>query len=628
MPDLRDFDHLCTIHINIRKIHIRICIYDGVDLHSKQIESEKGSDGEIVSGMAVSDWMHFLRRGMPGVTHTSGKGLWSRLKLPLALVLSAGSVVAISSALAAGPKPEESATVSFRRLTQDQYRQSIADIFGTDIKVSGRLEPDPRRDGLVAIGVANASVGAAGFEQYDAAAREIAGQVTDPAHRESLIGCTPQVATGPDEACTRQFIERVGHLLYRRPLDQRESDRFVAMAGQIATAKGDYYAGLSTSLAAMLESVPFIFRVERAVEDGTGHRLDAFSMAARLSFLIWNAPPDDALLGAATRGELATAQGLGRQVDRMLASPRLEHGVRAFFTDMLALDDLDGLQKDPAIYPRFSNRLAADAREQTLRTIVDTLVRKGEDYRALFTTRRTFMSRSLGLLYGEPVTSVGGWEAREFAEGDPRAGLLAQPAFLMGHSHPGRSSPTLRGKAIRELLLCQPVPAPPPNVNFALVQNVKDPRFATARQRLSAHNTEPMCAGCHKMMDPLGLPLESFDGSGAMRMQENGTPLDLDGTLGTASFTGAQGLGLTLSRDPALSSCLVGRLYSYGAGRALGEDLPWLEEIRTRHEAAGLHIRDLIRAIALDDAFYRLPPATAPGAVTRTDESRETPRGS
>ncbi len=555
----------------------------------------------------------------------------------IALSLTLGAAIAVGltgegSVKAADPVGSSAASLSFRRLSQDQYRQSIADIFGSDIKVSGRLEPDPRREGLVAIGVANASVGAAGFEQYDAAAREIARQVTDPAHRDVLIDCKPRAASGADEVCARQFLGKVGRLLFRRPLDAGESDRFSALAGRVAAEKKDFYSGLSTSLAAMLESVPFLFRVERAVPDSNttvgGLRLDAYSIASRLSFLMWNAPPDDALLSAAERGELSTDAGLGRQVDRMLASPRFEHGVRAFFTDMLVLDDLDGLQKDPAIYPRFSNRLAADAREQTLRMIVDTLVRRNEDYRSLFTTRRTFMSRSLGLLYGEPVTSVGGWEVHEFAAGDPRAGLVAQPAFLMAHSHPGRSSPTLRGKAIREVLLCQKVPAPPPNVNFAIVQNVKDPRFATARQRLSAHNTEPMCSGCHKLMDPLGLSLESFDGAGAMRSQENGSPLDLGGALGAETFAGAQGLGLALSKDPALSSCLVNRLYSYGTGSALDQELPWLEQIRARYETSGLRIRDLIRAIAINDAFYRLSPAVAPATVTIANDRKETPRGS
>ena len=572
--------------------------------------------------------MSSLRPGVTGAAGGSVASRWAKLKLPVALVLGMGSAVAISSALAAGPSPDAQEVVSFRRLSQDQYRQSIADIFGTDIKISGRLEPDPRRDGLIAIGVANAAVGAAGFEQYDASAREIAGQVTDPAHRDILLECKPRAATGRDDDCARLIVERVGRMLYRRPLVQREREKFVAMAGDVAATKGGFYRGLSTSLAAMLESVPFIFRVERAVQDGAGYRLDDYSVASRLSFLIWNAPPDEALLAAAERGDLANQQGIGHQVDRMLASPRFELGMRGFFTDMLALGDLDGLQKDPSIYPRFSSRLAADAREQTLRTIVDTLVRRNEDYRSLFTTRRTYMSRSLGLLYGEPVTSIAGWEARELAADDPRVGLLGQAAFLMAHSHPGRSSPTLRGKAIRELLLCQSVPAPPPNVDFALVQNVKDPRYATARQRLSVHNSEAMCAGCHKLMDPLGLPLENFDGAAGMRTQENGSPLDLDGALGSASFTGATGLGMALSKDPALSSCLVNRLYSYGTGRAMDEELTWLEEIRARYEARGLRIRDLIRAIALDDAFYRTRGAIVPAQVTRTENLRKTPNGS
>jgi len=259
--------------------------------------------------------------------------------------------------------------------------------------------------------------------------------------------------------------------------------------------------------------------------------------------------------------------------------------------------------------------------------IVDTLVRRDEDYRSLFTTRRTFMSRSLGLLYGEPVTSVGGWELHEFAADDPRAGIVAQPAFLMAHSHPGRSSPTLRGKAIRELLLCQKVPAPPPNVNFALVQNTKDPRYATARQRLTAHNDDETCAGCHKIMDPLGLSLENFDGSAGLRSQENGAPLDLSGKLGSVSFSGAAGLGLSLSRDPALSSCLINQLYSYGSGRSADEDLPWLDDIRTRYQTADMRLRDVIRAIALNKAFYRLAPAVAPGAVTRRDDSKDVANG-
>ncbi len=528
----------------------------------------------------------------------------AKMALPIAAIAAIAAGTTGAGALFAAASPAGSdVRISYRRLSQDQYHQSIADIFGGDIKVSGRLEPDPRREGLIAIGVANAAVSSAGFEQYDAAARAIAAQVTDEAHRTTLIGCEPANPALADESCARSFIERTGRLLFRRPLKPSEVARYVALAGTAAQARGGFHAGLATALATMLESPSFLFRAERAVRQAGGFRLDDFSMASRLSFLVWNAPPDNALLAAAERGELSDPQGLARQLDRLLASPRFEHGVRAFFSDMLALDDLDGLQKDPAIYPRFSNRLAADAREQTLRVIVDALVRRDEDYRSLFTTRRTFLSRSLGLLYSMPVTSPTGWERHEFAPDDPRAGLVAQAAFLMGHSHPGRSSPTLRGKAIRELLLCQPVPAPPPNVNFAVVQNTKDPRFATARQRLQAHNDDAMCVGCHKIMDPLGLALENFDGAGGLRFEENGSPLDLGGNLGAASFTGAAGLGDALSRDPALSECLVSRLYAYGAGRSPEEEAMWLEGLRAEQEAQGLRLRSIIRALVLSEQF-------------------------
>lgn len=510
-----------------------------------------------------------------------------------------------------------------RRLTESQYRQSVSDIFGSGIRVSGRFEPDPRRDGLVAIGVANVAVGAAGFEQYDAAAREIAGQVTGSAQRAAL-GCGPQTGFR-DDPCAGQITRKYGRQLFRRPLREAEVRWYVDVAGQVAAEKRDFYAGVEAVLATMLVSPHFLFRVERAAPGAADGRLDDYSMASRLSFLIWNAPPDEALLAAADAGELRTPQGIRRQADRLLASPRFEQGMRAFFDDMLALEDLGGLQKDGAIYPRFSGRLAMDAREQTLRTIVDTLVVRNEDYRSLFTSRRTFMSRSLGLLYSEPVVSPD-WEPREFSQDDPRAGILAQPAFLMAHSHPGSSSPTLRGKAIRELLMCQIVPAPPADVDFSLVLDTHNQRFPTARERLAAHNTAPTCAGCHRLMDPLGFPLEGFDGAGAPRRKENGADIDLSGSLRRANFTGALGLGAALAEDPALSSCLVSRLYSYGVGRSAESERAWVETVRARFESAGaLRLRDLIQEIVVSPQFsgVRVVPN-----VTQANVQVETQHGS
>src|SRR6185503_18624306 len=138
-------------------------------------------------------------------------------------------------------------------------------------------------------------------------------------------------------------------------------------------------------------------------------------------------------------------------------------------------------------------------------------------------------------------------------------------SFLASHAHPGRSSATRRGKALRELLLCQPVPLPPPNVDFSVLNDPTSP-FKTARDRVNFHLQNPVCAGCHKITDPMGLALENFDGAGAYRAEEKGQEIDASGAFDGKPFTGAVGLGKALHDNPALTSCLVKRAYSYGSG--------------------------------------------------------------
>jgi hypothetical protein len=228
--------------------------------------------------------------------------------------------------------------------------------------------------------------------------------------------------------------------------------------------------------------VVFIIDVAEADPNRPGEeRLDAYSLASRLSFFLWNSAPDDALLLAAESGELHTDAGLTQAVERMLASSRIEEGMRAFFDDMMAFDEFDSLAKDPVVYPMVTGATLADAREQTLRTVIDHLLTRQLDYRDLFTTRETFMSMSLGALYGVPTTN--GWVPYQFSEDSPRSGLLTQVSFLAAHSHAVRSSPTLRGKALRELFLCQKVPPPPPDVDFSALEDAGD--VPTARERFT-----------------------------------------------------------------------------------------------------------------------------------------------
>ena len=161
-----------------------------------------------------------------------------------------------------------------------------------------------------------------------------------------------------------------------------------------------------------------------------------------------------------------------------------------------------------------------------------------------------------------------GWVPYEFPPDSPRVGLLTQISFLAVHSHPGRSSPTLRGKALRELLLCQKVPSPPANVDFSIVEDPKA-NFHTARERLTAHRSNPVCAGCHRITDPMGLALENFDGAGQYRETEKGAPIDASGSLDGHDLKDVAGLEEALHDHPSLPQCLVKRAYSYGIGGPL-----------------------------------------------------------
>ena len=504
-----------------------------------------------------------------------------------------------------------------RRLRPDQYRRVIADVFGPTIKIEGRFEPDVRDDGLFAVGVGHVGVTSAGMEQYDAMARGIAAQVVSEERRGTLIPCHPKSAAAPDDACAAQFFAKAGPLLYRRPLTRSELDSSVALARIASQTLKNFYLGLQMSLAGLLESPPCLFRQEMAEPHPRhpgSYRLDAYSRASQLSFFLWNSGPDARLMLAAQRGKLDTAAGLADEVDRMLNSLRLEAGVRAFFTDLLQFDLFDTLAKDAKIYPKWTVKAAQDAQEQTLRSVVDLVLTQKGDYRDLFTSRKTFLTPLLGSLYGVPVAPGRGGEQQpyEFPEGDLRAGLHAQASFVALHSHEGLSSPTLRGKALRELLLCEPVPAPPGNVNFAAAQDTHNPDFKTMRARLTAHRTDPTCAGCHKLMDPMGLALENFDSDAGYRTLENGQLIDTRGELDGIEFTDAAGLGRALHDNPATGPCFVRRLYSYATGRAVvRRDMAWVRYLEKAFAADGYRPPDLMRRIAASENFYRVSaPAT------------------
>ena len=492
-----------------------------------------------------------------------------------------------------------------RLISQDQYANTIASIFGTDLAPALNFAPFERTDGLLATGAAYQGLTGRQVESYQRAAGVIAARVVSAEHRDVLVPCKPLNEKAADAACATKFITRTGGLLFRRPLSGTQLDALVATASAGADRLKNFYAGLALAIEPMLVSPQFLY-IDEVAEPDPGHpgkaRLDNYSLAARLSFFLWNQGPDENLLNVAARGVLYDPKQRARIVDVMLSNSKAELGVRAFFSDMLGFDDFANLAKDPNIYPAFTGQAVVDAREQSLRLIVDQLIRKNGDYRDLFTTRETFIAPSLAMLYRVPLPK-GGWNSYKGTPDDPRVGLLTQFAFLSLHAHPGRTSPTRRGKALRELLLCQKVPPPPPNVDFSALEN-PDPKLKTARDRLTVHQANPLCAGCHRITDPIGLALENFDGAGEYREAEGGAPIDASGNLDGKEFKNSAELGQVLHEHPGLPSCLVRRVYAYAVGGRLNQSgQPLMDYFNQRFAAGGYRLPELLRTIALSASF-------------------------
>jgi len=511
--------------------------------------------------------------------------------------------------------------VALRRITETQYRHSIADVFGPDIKINSRFEPEKRVDRLLAIGSAQLSLTSSGLEQYFALATSISDQVLGEKQRAVSVHCKPADPTRADDVCGRLFIEQYGERLFRRPLTESETLARLHTASVGAKQSNDFYAGLKLALTSLLVAPEFLFRVETAEPDPASpgqYRLDSYTKAARLSFLLWDSAPDQELLAAARSGAIHTQAGLKQQITRMIASPRFESGARAFFTDMLQLDGFENLVKDPTIYPKFNQAVADSAKEQTLKTIIDLLVNKRADYRDLFTSNETFLNRPLASVYRVPFASSGDWAPYTFSQMSERSGILTQVAFLSLFAHPGSSSPTRRGIKLNEIFNCLATPDPPADVDFSKVQAADN---GTVRDRLLAHMANPGCAVCHVHNDPMGLALEHFDGLGQLRTTENGKTIDATADLGGVTIDGARGLGQLLHDSPRVPACLVLNVYSYAAGRKTDlQDRDFLDEQTRAFASNGYRFPDLMAQIASSPHFFGV---VLPSGVARMSSTAD-----
>lgn len=536
--------------------------------------------------------------------------------MPAAHLTAPRPLLALPLALAAGlvacedePTPEpptlaavehSPAPVSMRRLTADQYALVARDLFGDDVLPPPRLEPDTRAGGSLALGATVTAVSERGVELYADAAYHLAAQALAPERREGLTDCDPAA-----DGCARATLTRLARRAWRRPPAEAEIDPIEAIAHRAAEVTGDPWVGLEYGVAAVLQSPRFVYRIEVPDPDGDPGALDAWALASRLAFFLWNRGPDDALLDAAAAGRLDTPAGLRAEAERMVADARVRGGVRAFFGDLWQLDRLDGLNKAPELFPHFDDTVAASAREETLALVERLVVDERGDYRDVMTTRETVVDRKLASIYNVRAPAREGFGPVELPFDGPRRGLLGHVSTLALHSHPVSTSATLRGMFVREALLCQTIPDPPAGVDTS----IPEPSGAapTLRDRIDEHLASPECRGCHLITDPIGLGLEHFDGLGRFRSDDNGAAIDASGSLDGQPFDGPEGLADAIRSHPDFVPCLVERLYRHALGREVDDgDAALLAALTDRFAAGGHDVLGLMLDIVESPAFRRV----------------------
>lgn len=495
-----------------------------------------------------------------------------------------------------------------RRLTRVQYTNTVRDLLGIDTDVADGFPTDERLGAFESNAIA--PISNLGVEQYMNAAETLAADAMT-LHHDELVTCDP-AAMGEDP-CAETFIRTLGRRAHRRPLSETDVEMYVGLF-EGARESSDFDASLQLVLQTMLQSPHFLYHVEVAGQSDAPSEeivaVDDYEVASRLSYYLWGSMPDEPLFAAAEAGTLADADGLQEQAERLLNDPRAGETIASFHLQWLHVDDMTAVDKDLELFPDFDEGLKA-AMQQEVADFASYVIQEGDG------NLRTLMSGSFTVtddpqllaLYG--VQLPAGHRSGEPIELDPqeRAGLLTQPALLAKAAHTDQSSPVHRGVVVRENFLCQPLPAPPDDVDDTPPD--PDPN-ATTRERFAEHTSSPACAACHVLIDGLGFGFENYDAVGAFRTMEGNLPIDASGeVVATADidgpFEGAVELAGMLASSTNVQQCVSKQWLNYSLGRVVGDDDACSSEaVYAAFEESDLDVPTLILSVVTSDAFrYR-----------------------
>jgi hypothetical protein len=402
----------------------------------------------------------------------------------------------------------------------------------------------------------------------------------DTPSRRRIFACRP--ASANDELpCARAILSRLARRAYRRPLAKGEIDPLIAFFKE-GRRDGTFDTGIQLALQRILATPKFVFRIEQDpldVAPGEPYRVSDLELASRLSFFLWSSIPDDELLTVAGQGRLKTPQVFEQQVRRMLSDPKSRALVSNFAGQWLQVRNLRNMAPNANEFPDFDDNLRQAFQRET-EMFFESIMREDRSVVDLLTADYTFLNERLAIHYGIP--GVRGDQFRRVTlTDDARKGLLGKGSILLVTSHADRTSPVVRGKWILENLLGTPPPSPPQAVP-PLKENEEGGKPLTTRARMEAHRSDPVCASCHKVMDPIGFTLENFDAVGSWRSKDSGEPIDASGQFvdGT-SVDGVVTLRHALLKRPdVFVRTLTQKMLIYALGRGLEDyDMPAVRAI-------------------------------------------------
>ena len=495
---------------------------------------------------------------------------------------------------------EKAGRAVLRRLTHQQYANTVRDLLKEATDVSDQFPPEDFVNGFKNQ-YQSQSLSPTLIETYSRTAERLAGNVFRRGDSRKLIPCDFQKEPA---TCRERFIRTFGRRAFRRPLEPQELARYDALFRN----EREFLRGAQAVIEAALQAPAFLFWMDEAPRPAW----KPYASASRLAYGLWNTMPDDALLDRAERGDLDSPEKVATAARAMLQDPRARQGLDEFTSQWLRFDRALAAARERRTFPMFSRELVNSMLEEEKRFVAD-LVWNDRHFMDLFRADYGFVNAELATVYAVPAPAQD-FERVVFPKEQDRAGVLGHALFLTLTSKPEDTAPTSRGIFVREQFLCQQVPPPPPGVDTNLPP-VDEALPRTNRERLASHTTNPACAGCHSLIDPIGFAMEKFDAVGIYhpkakllfypdeheaKVPKKEVLLDLDTTghltgVPDSEFRNPRELGEILARTGQCQECIVKQVFRYQAGRhETRSDAPLIQQVLQDFRNSGFKFRELL----------------------------------